>query len=66
MCGIEFTFADVDSGEMITLVNSDVNVEGVNITIATQLLRENRRYSVTATASNAIGSSTSGFRISVC
>ena len=47
---------DVDTGEIITLGDTDLTITETNITFTTQHLRENRRYNVTVTAFNAAGS----------
>lgn len=52
---------DVDTGEVIKLVDTDLSIAGTNISFTTQQLRENRRYSVTATASNLAGSASYTF-----
>ena len=64
MCHAEFTFVDVDTGETTTLGDNDLIITETNITFTTQQLRENRRYNVTVTASNIVGSATSQVGIS--
>ena len=57
---------DVDTGEIITLEETDLTIEGTSITFTARQLRENRRYNVTVTASNIAGSTTSKVNISLC
>ena len=59
MCHAELAFVDVDTGETITLGDTDLTIAETNITFTTQQLRENCLYNVTITASNAVGSATS-------
>ncbi len=64
MCRAQLTFMDVDTGETITLEETDLTIAETNITFTTQQLRGNRCYTVTVTASNAAGSATSETMIS--
>ncbi len=59
MCTVDLMFVDIDTGETITLGNTDLTVEGNNVTFITQLLTTNRHYNVTADVTNIAGSSTS-------
>ncbi len=60
MCGANLTCVDVDdTNGNITLGSTDLTIAETNITFTTQQLRQNRRYTVTVTASNAAGSATS-------
>ena len=58
MCSGELTFVDIDTGEIITLGDTDLTIAETNITFTTQQLRENHRYNVTVIASNIAGSAT--------
>jgi hypothetical protein len=58
VCSGELTFIDVDTGETITLGDSDLMITENNITFTTQQLRENRHYNVTVTAFNTDCSTT--------
>ena len=55
MCNITLTFEDIDTNSLVTLESSDIVIARTNITISTQQLARNRRYSVSVTASNVRG-----------
>ena len=59
MCDGELTFTDLDTGEVISLENADLNITGANVTLGTEELRENRHYNITIRASNIAGSARS-------
>ncbi len=59
MCTVDLMFVDLDTGESITLGDTDLTVEGNNVTFTTELLTTNRRFNVTANATNIAGSSVS-------
>ena len=56
VCSGELAFFDIDTGETITLGDTELTITETNITFTTQQVRENRRYNVTVMASNAAGS----------
>ena len=61
MCRAELTFVDVDTGETITLGDTEnLAVTESNITFDSQQLTSNRRYRVVVSASNIGGQATSG------
>jgi hypothetical protein len=64
VCHGELTFVDVDSGEVITLGDTDLVIAVTNITFTTQQLKGSRLYNVTVAAFNVAGSATSQTRIS--
>lgn len=57
VCHVELTSLDIDTGEDITIGDSNLAVVAeTNITFTTtQQLRQNRHYNVTVTASNIVG-----------
>ncbi len=64
MCSAELTFANVDTGEIIILEDTELTITVTNITFTNLQLRTNHRYDVTVTASNVAGSATSQTMIS--
>ncbi len=64
-CSGEIVFVDVDTGETITLDNTDLTITETNITFTNQHLKQNRHYNVTVTASNSRGQAVSYTRISM-
>lgn len=66
MCHSEVTFVDIHTENVTVLDESDLTIEGTNITFTTQQLRENHCYNVTVTAFNIAGPGTPhNFEISI-
>ena len=57
VCNAQVMLVDVDTNEKIMLGNTDLTIidTSTNITFSTQLLRQNRHYTTSVTASNAAG-----------
>ena len=64
MCSIKLDFVNVDTGENITLRDTDLTIEETNITFSILEQLRDDHYRITVMASNIVGSVTSQINIS--
>lgn len=64
MCTGQLTFVDLDTQEIITGGNNNLNITENNITFTAEQLKVNRRYIDYVSATNIAGSVTTNVRIS--